>query len=75
MKNIFTKHPNSVGESYLQHFVKACGFSVKLILISVRVFIHAIFPFLFAHSTSNRVSKLNDVLQKRSKTVNDLDKN
>ncbi len=45
MKNIFTKHPNDIGESYLQHLVKVIIFSLKLVLITVKVFIHAIFPF------------------------------
>ena len=65
MKNIFKEHPNSVGETYLEHFVKASSFGIKLILIAIRVFIHAIFPWFFEHSASNQISKLNDILQNR----------
>ena len=65
MKNIFTKHPSSIGETYLQHLVKGLGFSLKLLSISFKVFIHAIFPFLFEHSARDKVAELNDILQKR----------
>jgi len=74
MKNIFKDHPNSVGESYFKHFLKGCFFGFTLIFIAVRVFIHAIFPFWFEHSTSSHISKLNDILQDRKNSVNS-DKN
>ena len=74
MKNIFKDHPNAVGETYFQHFLKSSIFGVKLILIALRAFTHAVFPWCFEHSTSNQISKLNDVLQSRKKSIN-LDKN
>ena len=70
MKNIFKDHPSKVGETYFEHFLKAFGFGIKLILISIRVCIHAIFPWCFEHSASDRVSKLHDVLQNRKKSAN-----
>ena len=70
MKNIFKDHPNAVGETYFQHFFKACSFGIKLILIAGRAFIHAIFPCFFEHSTSDKISKLNDVLQNRKNSIN-----
>ena len=74
MKNIFNDHPNAVGETYFQHFFKACGFGIKLILMAVRVFVHAIFPWCFEHTTSDEISELNDVLQNRKNSINS-DKN
>ena len=44
MKNIFTKHPNGIGESYLQYSIKGIIFSFKLVPIAVKV-LHMIFPF------------------------------
>tara|TARA_X000000368_G_C22895548_1_gene651694 strand:+ start:359 stop:583 length:225 start_codon:yes stop_codon:yes gene_type:complete len=70
MKNIFKDHLNKVGENYFEHFLKAFGFGIKLMLISLRVFIHAIFPWCFEHSTSDRIKKLNDILQDRKNSVN-----
>ena len=70
MKNRFKHHPNSVGETYFEHFFKACSFGIKLILIALRVFIHSIFPWCFEHSTSDRISKLHDILQSRKNSAN-----
>lgn len=70
MKNIFKNHPNKIGETYFEHFLKACSFGIKLILIALRVFIHAIFPWCFEHSASDRISKLHDILQNRKKSSN-----
>ena len=70
MKNIFKDHLNKVGETYFEHFLKAFGFGIKLMLISLRVFIHAIFPWCFEHSTSDQISKLHDILQSRKNSAN-----
>ena len=70
MKNIFKQHPNAVGETYFQHFFKSCGFGIKLILIAARAFIHAIFPWCFEYTTSDQISKLNNVLQSRKNSIN-----
>ena len=69
MRNIFKDHPNSVGETYFQHFLKSCSFGIKLILIAIRAFVHAIFPWCFEHSASDSISKLNDVLQSRKNST------
>ena len=74
MRNIFKDHPSSVGETYFQHFLKSCGFGIKLILIAAQAFIHAIFPWCFEHTTSDKISELNDVLQHRKNSINS-DKN
>ena len=74
MKNIFKHHLNAVGETYFQHFFKACSFGIKLILIAARVFVHAIFPWCFEHSVSEKIRSLNDILQNRKKSIN-LDEN
>ena len=65
MKNIFTKHPNDIGESYLQHLINGISFFFNLVTIAVKVFIHSIFPFLFENSASNKIAELNRVLQDR----------
>tara|TARA_B100001142_G_C14016348_1_gene532527 strand:- start:192 stop:416 length:225 start_codon:yes stop_codon:yes gene_type:complete len=74
MKNIFKDHPNSVGETYFQHLLKAMSFVIKLNLIAARAFIHAIFPWCFKDSVSNQIKELNDILQARRES-NSIDKN
>ena len=70
MKNIFKDHPNSIGETYFQHFFKSIGFGITLILIAIQAFIHAVFPFFFEDNTSNKIKELNDKLQKRKNKIN-----
>ncbi len=65
MKNIFNNHPSSVGETYLQHLSKAFSFGYKLTVMSIQAFIHGIFPWCFEHTVSDKIKKLNDILQKR----------
>ena len=69
MINIFKKHPNSVGETYFQHFVKAFSFSFRLIKLAFQAFIHALFPWCFEHSVSDEIKKLNNMLQNRRDSV------
>ena len=65
MKNIFTEHPQSVGESYLTHLCYALKYSGKFLLLHIIVLIHAIFPFLFVNTASSWIKKINDSLQNR----------
>lgn len=54
MKNVFTKHPHSIGESYLQHMKFATLFGIHMMLGGLACFIHAFVPFLF-HSTGSNM--------------------
>ena len=74
MANIFKKHPNSVGETYIQHFLKASGFGFKLLKIAFQAFTHAVFPWFFENSASDQIQELNRVLQERRDSANS-DKN
>ena len=65
MNNLFTKHPKNVGESYLTHFIKALSFSYRLFVLSLKVFIHSIFPFIYKDAASMRIKQINDDMQKR----------
>lgn len=68
MKNIFTNHPHSVGESYFQHFFFALSFACKMLAAGVVCLIHAVFPFLFEKTGSNiLMSIIHEVLQRLPK--------
>ncbi len=62
---IFTKHPSSVGENYSQHFLKALGYSFYSLYTSFIFFLHAFLPFLYKTKGSDRIKKLNSILQAR----------
>ena len=68
--NKFTKHPNSIGETYSQHLLKAFSFGCKLLLLSICCFIHGVFPFLHKHTTLEKLEHLNDILRSRKDQTN-----
>lgn len=53
MKNIFTKHPNSIGETYFQHLRFASQFGITMMIGGIACLIHALFPFVFEKTGSN----------------------
>ena len=69
MKNIFTDHPNSVGESYFKHMFFAIKVGLKLILWGFAAIFHDIFPFMLKTYVSSSIKKLHDDI-----FVNRLDK-
>ena len=67
MYNPFTKHPNEVGETYLEHMRCALTFHCTLIKLALCAFTHAIFPFWFETTASDGIKELNDCMQNRRK--------
>jgi hypothetical protein len=65
MSNIFKKHPKSAGETYFLHFAKAMSFGIRLLVLSYKSFVHAIFPFIYVDAISSKIKELNDQLQQR----------
>jgi hypothetical protein len=56
----FTEHPNSVGESYGEHFGVAMRFSAAMIAGGLACAVHAILPFLFTRTGSQTIRRLHD---------------
>ena len=67
MYNPFTKHPNSVDETYFQHMRCALGFHFTLLRLSLCALVHAIFPFSCETTASDGIKELNDCMQNRRK--------
>jgi hypothetical protein len=65
IKELFTDHPNRVGESYLKHFIVAIFFSISLLFAGVVCMIHAIFPFLFEDTASSIAGWIVDTKDER----------
>ena len=65
MRNIFTEHPNEVGENYFQHMGHAIGFCLLLLSLSFKALVHAFFPFWYKTTVSDRILKLSEGMQKR----------
>lgn len=60
IKNAFTEHPASVGESYFEHMGTALYFSVRMMGAGIACFIHSIFPFLFVCTGRECIAELNE---------------
>jgi hypothetical protein len=66
MPNVFTQHPHAVGESYTTHAAHAARFGVTLILAGAACLVHALLPFLFAHTASRCVRDLHASMTQRT---------
>ena len=56
----FTEHPETVGETYGEHFVAAMGFSLALFKAAFVCAVHAVLPFLFEKTGSECITGLHD---------------
>ncbi|HEX3809804.1 MAG TPA: DUF6356 family protein [Rhizomicrobium sp.] len=57
---IFTEHPHSVGETYIEHMHSASYFGVRMMGAGLCCMLHGIFPFLFVRTGSQTVTQLHD---------------
>lgn len=60
MKQLFTEHPNSVGESYMEHMGQAMSFALPLFAAAFACLAHAFLPFLLEKTGSGIISGLYD---------------
>lgn len=58
MIDLFTRHPNSVGETYFEHMGMAGGFAIRLLGAFVVCTVHAFLPFLFEKTGSAMIADL-----------------
>jgi hypothetical protein len=65
VNNPFTKHPEEIGENYLQHLWFAARISWLAFKVSVIALVHAFLPFLFQKTASEMLENLNEGINKR----------
>jgi len=58
MRMLFTRHPNSVGETYFEHFGVAMGFAGTLLAAAAICAVHAVLPFAFEKTASRMIAEL-----------------
>lgn len=58
LRKIFQDHPESVGETYTEHFHSAFGFGTAMIAGGVKCIIHGLLPIVFTTSGSDVVRRL-----------------
>ena len=73
MRNPFTAHPASVGETYGQHFRFALAFGARMTLGGLAAAVHAIFPFLFITTASRAIEELNAMRDRNARVSRPTD--
>lgn len=58
IKKAFTEHPQSVGETYLQHLDVAGRCGLSMMVAGFACVIHALLPFLFQNTASDCLTRL-----------------
>lgn len=64
-----TDHLDEVGESYFRHMGRAAWFAVVMLVGGVACLVHAVLPFLFVRTASDRVRRLHAVMVKRFASI------
>lgn len=70
-QRLFKDHPESVGESYLEHLGTAFGFGVRMASCGIACLVHGLFPFLFKTTARRCIEELHTkVVSHRVKDCN-----
>src|ERR1700761_6349228 len=71
---IFSDHPNSVGETYLEHARHALSFGCVMLVGSLACFTHGVFPWLHTRTGSETVTRLYDrmVINRRKSRADEM---
>ena len=69
LNRLFTGHPESVGESYLQHLAAAATFGLRMVLGGLACLVHGLLPFLFERTGSNCVTDLHQRMVARQRSA------
>ncbi len=58
LNTLFTEHPHSVNETYLEHMHMSSSFGFWLLLAAACAFLHALLPFVCEKTASKIISRL-----------------
>ncbi len=58
LARLFRDHPESVGETYVEHMRAALGFSLTMTRAAACCVVHAFLPFMFMKTGSSAVERL-----------------
>jgi hypothetical protein len=63
LQRLFTEHPESIGETYGEHMVRASGFGWRMVVAGLACMVHSLLPFLFVHAGSEAIDELHARMQ------------
>ncbi|MBL8670375.1 MAG: hypothetical protein JNK11_06980 [Alphaproteobacteria bacterium] len=58
MRRLFSEHPASVGETYVEHMGMATSFGLRMVGAGFACLLHGLFPFLFVRTGSKTIQQL-----------------
>jgi len=70
LRRLFREHPESVGESYLQHLGVAGRFGLRMLGGGLACLVHALLPFAFPHAGSDCIRELYERMITSRRTAN-----
>jgi hypothetical protein len=65
VRRLFTEHPASAGESYLQHLGVATRFGLSMVAAGLACLVHALVPFWFERTGSRCIDRLYEQMAAR----------
>jgi hypothetical protein len=65
LHRLFLSHPQTVDESYGEHFLFALGFAARLLGAGLAALVHAIIPCLFETTASRMIREMHDRIASR----------
>ena len=66
LHRLFLSHPQTVDESYGEHFLFALGFATRLLGAGLAALVHATIPFLFETTASRMICEMHGRIARRS---------
>jgi hypothetical protein len=63
LHRLFTEHPESVGETYGEHMVRASCFGGRMVVAGLGCMVHALLPFIFVRTGSRAIDELHARMQ------------
>jgi hypothetical protein len=63
---LFLSHPQTVDESYGEHFLFALGFAMRLLGAGLAALVHAFIPCLFETTASRMICEMHDRIARRA---------
>lgn len=69
MTNLFTDHPNAVGESYAEHLNEATNIGLAMVVGGFACLIHGLLPFLFVKTGTSVILGLSEKCAERRRLM------
>jgi hypothetical protein len=66
LHRLFLSHPQTVDESYGEHFLFALGFAARLLGAGLAALVHAVIPCLFETTASRMILEMHDRIANRA---------